>query len=139
VDALGSKIQGYQQVGPQILINLAKVLAKTEAAQVVVLLPQVCAQLPSPPRKDSAPKETPTFDVALPDLSPQSRAVLLLYKLISYYGDQRVGVALDILASQAAPPPSTLTPTPAPEPAPAPEPEPETETETEPDPAPPAT
>jgi hypothetical protein len=121
VQALGSNVQGFTQVGQQMLVNLAKI----EPEDVVRLLPKVCAELPAPRDPDSL-GPLPDFTVDIPGLAAESEALLILYKLVGYYGEQRVSVALGILASQtpppAPPPPGPAPAPPPPGPAPAPPP-----------------
>lgn len=104
VHALGSNIQGFTQVGQQMLVNLAKV----DPRSVVILLPQVCAELPAPKNRSAQPVPAPDFSVRITGLAPESEALLVLYKLVGHYGDQRVSVALGILANQ--PPPQDSDP-----------------------------
>ncbi len=96
VRALGNNIQGFTQVNQQMLVNLAKV----DPTAVVRMLPQVCAELPASRKKPGTPPAAPDFRVRIPGLVPESEAVLVLYKLVDHYGDQRVAVALGILANQ---------------------------------------
>jgi hypothetical protein len=113
VQALGSSIQGFTQVGQQMLVNLAKIEPET----VVRLLPKVCAELPAPRRDPDVVGPAPDFTVDIPGLAPESEALLILYKLVGFYGDQRTAVALGILASQ-----SSTTPVPPAPPSPPPSP-----------------
>jgi hypothetical protein len=68
-------------------------------------LPDICAQLA---KANDAPKvvvpgaakaaPAPDFKIDMPDLSAESRALLSLRKLVAYYGEPRVAVAIGILA-----------------------------------------
>ena len=99
VRALGNNIQGFTQVSQQMLVNLAKIDPKA----VINMLPQVCAELPVPRKRDISLGTAPDFKVKIANLAPESEAVLVLYKLVDHYGDQRVSVALGILANQPPP------------------------------------
>jgi hypothetical protein len=111
VDALGKNAQGFRRVSNQMLIDLAAIDPQTAAT----MLPRVCAELPGLRRRPDAQSEPPTFEVDLPGLTPESRAVLVLYKLAAHYGEQRVSAALGILMSDLPvqtnlePPPKTPT------------------------------
>jgi hypothetical protein len=99
VEAMGRNAQGFRRVSGQMLIDLAGI----DPDVVATMLPRVCAELPGLRRRPGTPAEPPPFGVDLPDLTPESRAVLTLYKLAAYYGEQRVSAALGILTNSAPP------------------------------------
>lgn len=97
LNALGSDAKGFRSVSSQILLALASIDPKL----VSTTLPKVCAELPYAAGQSSG--DIPDFTATDPNLTDESRAVLLLYKLTAYYGEPRVAVAIGILASQQAP------------------------------------
>jgi len=94
VRTLGNNIQGFTRINQDMLINLASI----DPAKAADLLPEICAELPAHKSSPVAPGQ---FAVRSAALAPESRAVLVLYKLVDHYGEQRVAVALGILAGQA--------------------------------------
>ena len=106
VKTLGDDAQGFRTVATATRLQLAAIDPKL----AVATLPRVCAELPSD-RKLAQP--APDFAVTDPNLDDDSRAILQLYKLVAYYGEARVTVAIGILASQQPVPPSPPPPPPA--------------------------
>lgn len=95
VAALGTNIEAFRQVSAQMQIDLATIDPKVATAT----LPDLCAQLPS--GKDDDKGSSYVAALANPGLTPESLAMLTLYRLVAHYGDQRVAAALGILATQA--------------------------------------
>lgn len=92
VKALGNDAKGFRGVSPQLLMDLAAV----DPGLVTTTLPKVCAELP-PEIEGHAP---PDFTTEHPNLTEESGAVLMLYKLVAHYGEPRVKVAIGVLAAQ---------------------------------------
>lgn len=99
VGALGGNVRGYPRVKAQLLIDLSRL----DPDRVVGSLPQVCAELPIPRRGDAQAPVLEPIPVEW-GLAPESQALLVLYKLVDMFGEERVAVAVAILlAGPSAP------------------------------------
>jgi hypothetical protein len=95
VRALGNNAMGFRRVSQQMLLDLAAI----DPEVVVSNLPKLCAALPS--SGDAPVRQPRPVAQEVPDLNAEGKAVLVLYELVDVYGDQRVAVAIGILANSA--------------------------------------
>ncbi|MBI1685986.1 hypothetical protein [Caulobacter hibisci] len=110
--ALGGDIRSYVALSRETVMAFATI----DPALAEKTLPDVCAQLAQTNHVRAIDGdqnlEPPDFKASVPALPLESRALLMLYKLVAFYGEPSIKVAIRILSQ--APPDAGDAPNPAP-------------------------
>jgi hypothetical protein len=107
VNTLGSGANAFRPVDDDLLVSVAI----PEPETVLETLPGICATLSAAAPHDASREPVVLFELS-ESLSPESRAVLLVYQLVGYYGDQLVRVAVNLVEGieEASSPPESGRP-----------------------------
>lgn len=116
VGALGATIKGSQEIGPELILQMAKVPPQ----MVIDALPTVVNELCDDGSRQTDPSAA-TASINALAIAPESKAVLSVHALVRDYGEATVLLALSTLVPPAPPP----MPMPAPSPSPAAPPQPD--------------
>lgn len=118
VEALGGDIRSYMAVSRETVLAFAAI----DPGLAEQALPTICAELAEATgaRTSEEAQHPPDFWAGAQNLPPESRALLLLYKLAGFYGEPSVNVAIGILSQEGqmdvSAPAQTSSPSPSPSP-----------------------